>query len=140
MSGGPGDLVTHQAYFWDAAGEGQLLIKKCLACGEHYFVPRPFCAFCSSTDTQWVNASGRGEIYSFTLMRRKGEIVSAPALVTLEEGPILQTALIGGSPASYCVGLAVKLRFASSDHHPMTPFFEPAEAETSERVEESGRG
>jgi uncharacterized protein len=126
MSSEAGDLVTHQAHFWQAAREGRLLVKKCRSCGEHYFTPRPFCAFCSSTDTEWVAASGKGEVYSFTLMRRKGAVVSAPALVALEEGPIIQTALVGGATESYRIGLPVILTFVASEQEQSTPCFTPA--------------
>jgi hypothetical protein len=29
--------------FFDAAREGRLLIKRCLACGEHHYYPRAHC-------------------------------------------------------------------------------------------------
>ena len=31
--------------FWDATGQGKLLYKKCAACGEPHFYPRPHCPF-----------------------------------------------------------------------------------------------
>ena len=31
--------------FWDAAAEGQLLIKRCTACHEPHYYPRAICPF-----------------------------------------------------------------------------------------------
>lgn len=127
-----GDLITHRSRYWEGASSGQLLIKRCRACQEHFFYPRPLCPFCTSHDTEWVAACGRGTIYSFSLMRRKGEVVFAPAFVTLEEGPTILTGLVGALPESYRVGQRVEVTFAPTKHHPSTPLFKPAEARPGE--------
>ena len=41
-------------HFWDAAGQGKLLYKKCTACGEPHFYPRPHCPFCLSARGMFV--------------------------------------------------------------------------------------
>ena len=56
--------------FWDAAARGTLLLKRCRACGKAHYFPRPLCPFCMSEETEWIEASGKGEIYSFSVMRR----------------------------------------------------------------------
>ena len=48
--------------FWEAAAQGQLLIKKCQACGEVHYYPRALCPFCGSDRTDWQPASGRGRL------------------------------------------------------------------------------
>ena len=121
------DLVTHHTRYWQAASNGQLLIKRCNGCGEYFFYPRPICPLCASDQTEWVIACGQGRVYAFSLMRRKGEIVSAPAFITLEEGPTIATGLLGGSPENYRVDMRVELTFAATAEHPNTPFFKPAE-------------
>ena len=55
--------------FWDAAAQGKLLIKRCTACGEAHYYPRTICPFCFSDKTEWVEASGKGTIYTFSVMR-----------------------------------------------------------------------
>ncbi len=127
MRTGPGDLISHQARFWEGAASGQLLIKRCLHCQAHFFYPRPICPFCASEATDWVTACGRGVIYSFALMRGKGQVVFAPALVTLEEGPTIPTALVGATPESYRIGQRVEMTFVATDEHPSTPVFRPAQ-------------
>jgi uncharacterized OB-fold protein len=120
-----GDIDSHHKRFWDAAAQGKLLIKRCTACGEHFFYPRPFCPFCSSEETEWVTSSGRGTLYSFSRMRRRGEVFMAPAFVTLEEGPTILTALVDGGEGAE-IGQAVEVVFSSTPTHESTHFFRPA--------------
>ena len=79
--------------FFDAAREGRLLLKRCLDCRELHYYPRAVCPFCASPRTEWVEANGRGTIYSYSVMRR----VEKPyviAYVTLEEGVIVLTNVV----------------------------------------------
>ena len=72
--------------YWAAAKDGKLLVKKCTACGKTHHYPRTLCPFCFSDKTEWVEASGRGTIYSYSVMRR-APVPYAMAYVTLAEGP-----------------------------------------------------
>ncbi len=72
--------------FWEAAREGQLLLKWCTACGKPHFHPRPHCPLCGSGQTEWRLASGRGRIYSFTRTARGAGKPLAPAVIELQEG------------------------------------------------------
>src|SRR2546422_5475776 len=81
--------------FWDAAAEGRLLLKKCVTCGQVHFYPRAICPFCGSDKTEWVTASGRGTVYSYSVMRR-GPIPHAPAHLTPPEGGAMMTKNLGG--------------------------------------------
>src|SRR2546425_8017119 len=56
--------------FFDAAAQGTLMLKKCGACGQTHHYPRAICPFCASERTEWITASGRGTIYSYSVMRR----------------------------------------------------------------------
>jgi uncharacterized OB-fold protein len=110
--------------FWDAAGQGRLLVKKCAACGELHHYPRPLCPFCFSDRTEWVQASGRGAIYSFSVMRR----VPAPyaiAYVTLAEGVTMMTNIVDCDLDALRIGQAVKVVFKPTDGGPPVPMFTP---------------
>jgi uncharacterized protein len=110
--------------FWDAAAQGQLLLRKCKACGEVHYYPRSLCPFCFG-ETDWVTASGRGTIYSYSVMRRVPEPF-AIAYVTLEEGPKMLTNIVGCSLDDIRIGQAVKIVFTPSDGGPSVPMFTPA--------------
>jgi uncharacterized protein len=113
-----------QAY-WDAAAAGRLLIKTCTACRQPHYYPRTICPFCGSDRTEWQEASGRGTIYSYSVMRR----VPVPyviAYVTLEEGVTMMTNLVGGDPDAIRIGQAVRVVFRATEGGPPVPMFVPA--------------
>jgi uncharacterized OB-fold protein len=112
--------------YWDAAAKGQLLIKKCNACGEPHFYPRSLCPFCFSGDTAWVAASGKGTIYSYSVMRRV-PVPYVVAYVTLAEGPTMISNIVDCDLNAVKIGQAVKVTFKPSDGGPLVPMFTPAE-------------
>jgi uncharacterized OB-fold protein len=111
--------------YWDAAAKGRLLIKRCNACGEPHFYPRSICPFCFSGDTAWVEASGKGTVYSYSVMRRV-PVPYVVAYVTLAEGPTMITNIVDCDLNAVRIGQAVKVTFKSSDNGPPVPMFTPA--------------
>tara|TARA_B100001013_G_scaffold337889_1_gene258395 strand:- start:69 stop:320 length:252 start_codon:yes stop_codon:yes gene_type:complete len=63
----------------------------------------------------WINASGRGNVASFTIVRRAlTEGYEAPyvvALIDLEEGPRMMSNIVDCSAEIVVVGAAVKVAF-----------------------------
>jgi len=111
--------------FWDAAAAGRLLVRACTACGTAHHYPRPICPFCGSDATQWKDASGRGTIYSFSVMRRV-PVPYAIAYVTLAEGPTMMTNIVDCDLDAIRIGQAVKVVFKPTDGGPPVPMFTPA--------------
>ena len=111
--------------FWDAAAEGRLLIKKCVTCGQAHFYPRAICPFCGSDKTEWVTASGRGTVYSYSVMRRVS-IPYALAYVTLEEGVSMMTNIVDCDLDAIRIGQPVTVAFKPSEGGPPVPMFRPA--------------
>ena len=58
--------------YWDHCRRGELLIQKCDSCEEYQFYPRGICANCWSNDIQWVTASGKGTVWTFTVTYQNG--------------------------------------------------------------------
>ncbi|SDB75111.1 Zn-ribbon domain-containing OB-fold protein, partial [Belnapia rosea] len=89
------------APYWQGAREGRLLIRRCDACGKTHFMPRHLCPACWSADLRWVEATGRGTVHSFTVIRRAPLAAFAPrvpyvvALIDLEEGPRMMANILG---------------------------------------------
>ncbi len=121
---GPQPNPETQAY-WDATKQGKLLIKKCEACGERHFYPRALCPFCFSDRTVWIEASGRGSIYSFSVMRRV-PVPYAIAYVTLEEGPAMMTNIVDCDLDALQIGQTVRVVFKTADNGHQVPMFTPA--------------
>jgi uncharacterized OB-fold protein len=100
--------------FWDATAEGRFLLKRCDDCGVIIWYPRFLCPDCSSTNTSWFEASGKGTVYSFTVPRRGAGPYreAAPfvvAYVELEEGPRIMTNLVDIAIEDLAVGMPVEV-------------------------------
>jgi len=111
--------------FWDAASRRELKFGRCCQCHKSYFYPRHFCPFCLSADVEWVSASGRGEIYSYTVMRR-AERPFVLAYVRLEEGPSMMTNIVDGDLDAIRIGQPVTVTFKPTEGGPPVPMFRPA--------------
>jgi uncharacterized OB-fold protein len=111
--------------FWEAAAQGRLLIKKCVTCGEAHFYPRAICPFCGSDKTEWVTASGRGTVYSYSVMRRV-PVPYALAYVTLEEGVSMMTNIVDCDLDAIRIGQPVTVAFKPTEGGPPVPMFRPA--------------
>jgi uncharacterized OB-fold protein len=103
--------------FWDAAKEGRLLIKRCNACGEYHFYPRPFCPRCWSEDVEWVEAGGRATLYTWSVVHRNDlppfpeRIPYVAAIAELEEGPRMMTNVVDCDFDRLEVGMALEAVF-----------------------------
>ena len=111
--------------FWDAAAAGRLLIKRCVACGQAHHYPRAICPLCGSDRTDWQEASGRGTIYSYSVMRRVPEPY-AIAYVTLEEGITMMTNVVDCDLDQIRIGQAVRVAWKPTEGGPPVPMFRPA--------------
>ena len=67
--------------WFEAAAEGKVALTRCRACGAHS-VARVVCPPCWSTDVETVHGSGRGEVYSYTVLYRAGRPASRPTCRT----------------------------------------------------------
>jgi uncharacterized protein len=111
--------------FWDAAAQGKLLVKHCLACGKPHYYPRALCPFCFSDRTEWRQSTGRGTIYTYSVMRR-APVPYAIAYVTLEEGVTMMTNIVDCDLDQIRIGQRVKLVFKPSKDGPPVPMFMPS--------------
>jgi uncharacterized protein len=121
---------TETKPFWDATTEGRLLLARCRACSTVIWYPRAFCPVCQSFDIEWIQASGRGTIYSYTVNRRgQGDyrdLTYVLAYVELAEGPRMLTNIVDCDPEQVAIGQAVQLVFHPTAAGPALPRFRPA--------------
>jgi uncharacterized OB-fold protein len=98
--------------FRDALAHGRFMIQRCRGCAKHVFYPRAMCPHCGSVDLDWVAASGRGTVYSTTIVRRRAEEGGDYniALVDLAEGPRLMSRVEGLAPSDVRIGMPVRAR------------------------------
>ena len=128
----PGPPVTPDSQtFWDGTAEDRLVLPRCDKCSTVIWYPREFCPACGSMSVSWFDASGRGTVYSYTVVR-KGEAMygaAAPyvlAYVELEEGPRVLTNIVDCEPESVKIGQAVSVVFHETGQGPKLARFRPA--------------
>jgi len=102
--------------YWEAAERGELVVPHCRACDQPFWYPRGFCPRCGGTDLGWRTASGHGEVYSFSVVRRAMEPWGSHtpfvlAYVTLDEGVTVQGNIVDCSSDVLDPGLRVRAVF-----------------------------
>lgn len=116
----------------EAVGSERLLLQRCEACAAVQAYIRVVCASCQSSALRFVEASGQGEIESFTWVHRAAfEGASVPyavARVRLEEGPLLLSSVVGVTEGELRCGDPVELRWKEQAGGRRLPVFGPPQA------------
>lgn len=107
--------------FWDAARAGRSVVPRCVRCERAHWYPRAVCPFCLSTDIRVEEASGKGTIYSFSIVRAAQPYVLA--YVQLQEGPCMLTNVLSDDPDALSVGQAVSVVLVPSQDGTPVPMF-----------------
>lgn len=94
------------------------------------FEPRSLCPRCHGTNLGWEVSNGEGSIYSWSIVWRPQtpafESPYAPAIVTMDEGFDILSAIVGCEPDDIHAGLRVRAEFHAVDDVITLPFFGPA--------------
>jgi uncharacterized OB-fold protein len=117
--------------FWEATKRHELVLQKCEDCGTFRYYPRPRCPECLSGNTAWTRVSGRGTVYSFTVVHRplarwfKGRVPLVCAVIELEEGVRMMSNVERIDPHQVRIGLPVQVFFEDVNEDITLPKFEP---------------
>jgi uncharacterized protein len=113
--------------FWQGCQSRELRYQRCAACGQANFPPTEHCRECLSTELQWANSAGDGEIYSWTVVYRpvtpEFEPPYAPAIITLDEGYQMLTNIVGVAPEELAIGMRVQVQFHDVGPDVTLPYF-----------------
>jgi uncharacterized OB-fold protein len=126
--------TTETAPYWRAALAGRLEIQRCRACARHQFYPRPFCIGCLSDDLEWVEASGRGQVYTWTVCHVaahpafEARVPYALAMVELDEGVRMLAGIVDSDLERLAVGARVRVCFEPIGDEFALPMFQLSEA------------
>lgn len=120
------------AGFWEAAARRELAIQQCVACKRFQHLPRPICSECYSDELTFTRVSGRGTIFSYTIVEHPVHPALADKvpfnviLVDLDDAPgvRLVSNLVGG--AEPAIGSAVEVVFEEPTPGTVLPRFKPA--------------
>ena len=111
----PAPTVTQgNAAFWAATAEGRFQLQRCNECDTVLWFPRRHCPSCWTENVSTLDASGKGVVYSFTVIR-KGAMAykeSGPfviAYVELAEGPRVMTNIVDCDVETVKVGMPVEV-------------------------------
>jgi uncharacterized protein len=88
--------------FWQGLSRGLFETTWCESCGRPSFPPKPFCPHCWSKQVRWGPLSGRGRLYSQTVVHAapaafQGEVPYRVGIVDLDEGIRIATRVLADS-------------------------------------------
>lgn len=120
-------LVDRQ--FQQACQQRELRLQRCDACGNTQFYPRVICSACGSDQLQWITASGRGKVASYTVVRQAvgaqfaDRLPYVAALIDLHEGPRMMSVIIDAEPDAVRIGDQVLVDFEPWGGDELQPVF-----------------
>ena len=130
MTAEPGTAREYDADsegWWEATRERRLVVQRCDRCGHRQHYQRMLCVACGRTHLSFVEASGKGTVYSFTVVYRSPSAAFTPpyviALVRLAEGPLLLTRIVDCESALVACDLPVELRWQRLEDGRHLPVF-----------------
>lgn len=116
--------------FFEAALRRQLVVPRCCGCGTYRFPPREICSTCLGSDSEWVEVSGEGEVFSFNVMHQvyhpgfAAEVPYAVVSIRLKEGPRMVSNLVGVPASEVRIGMPVRVVFEEVAAGVVLPKFE----------------
>jgi uncharacterized OB-fold protein len=118
--------------FWSAARQRRLVAPKCAGCGKFRMPPTPFCPRCRSQQIEWIALSGRGTVYSYTVVVKaplpemEARTPYAPAVIELADadGVRLISNIVNAYVDEIRVGLDVDVVWDTQPGGLVVPRFE----------------
>lgn len=116
--------------FWEGTSEGKFLIQHCKDCDSNIFYPRKFCPECWSGNLDWIEASGKGRVMTFSTAvsmvepRFMDELPYTLAYIDLDEGIRIMSKIIDCAPQDIKIGMRVEVVFKERENF-MLPYFKP---------------
>ena len=115
--------------FWEATKRHELVLPRCSTCSKIFFYPREQCPNCYSSDLDWTQVSGKGRLYTFTVVHQTAHPAFQPesphiyAIIQLNEGPRMPSNLIGCDIEDARIDMPVEAVFDdASDEYTLVKF------------------
>jgi uncharacterized OB-fold protein len=111
------------APFFEAARRHELVIQRCADCRGWIFYPQVFCHLCHSRNLDWERVSGRGTVFSFTVVRHAlhagfaSQLPLGVVLIDLDDAPgvRLVSNLVDVANEDIVIGMPVAVTFREID-------------------------
>jgi uncharacterized OB-fold protein len=110
-------VTAVSAPFWDGLKNEKLLVQKCMSCGNVQHPAMPHCVSCWKEDLEWVEHSGTGEIYSYsvchwpTIPAFKQDAPYVVAIIELQDGIRINSNIVDCKLDDLRVGMPVTAIF-----------------------------
>ncbi|MCE8522347.1 MULTISPECIES: Zn-ribbon domain-containing OB-fold protein [Rhodobacterales] len=114
--------------FQRALAEGEILLPKCDDCGAYHFFPRVLCPHCHGAAISWKQATGKGRVYTTTVVRRsqnRGGDYNV-CMVELQEGVRMMSRVEDIAPGEVAIDMAVTAFVGEAEGVPAV-LFKPSE-------------
>jgi len=125
--------------FWARAARGELVVPRCDACRRWVWYPDVTCRFCGAALLTWTAVSGRGRLFSWSVVRRAfipqlaAEVPYVAGLVAIEEDAAVRlvSRIVDCEPAALRIDMPMRvvfrpLRFVGVQEKVTAPMFVPA--------------
>lgn len=130
---GLADPSPETTEYWRAVADDRLLLKRCGGCGKHHHPRRMFCDQCRSDVMEWVESTGIGTIYTFSVVYRapteafQAETPYTVGLLELDEGVYFFSRFYTRGDAEVAIGARAEVAFEEVGSHGKMPVFYVAE-------------
>lgn len=115
--------------WWAAVQDGRLMVNRCRSCTQASLYARPFCPHCWSEDVELQPATGRGRLYTWSVIHQPASAPYVVAMVDLTEGPRLMSTVEGCDAADLAADMELELAFCTDDDGFTKPVFRPTAAQ-----------
>ncbi|MBJ57824.1 MAG: hypothetical protein CMP24_06255 [Rickettsiales bacterium] len=119
--------------FWEGAKRGKLMIQQCSHSSEYFLYSRANLKYKDGFNYKWVEASGKGIIYSFTITNIAGGseyfVEKTPyvvAIILLNEGVKIMSNIISQDYKTIKIGEKVEVIFIEMNKDIVFPCFKIA--------------
>jgi uncharacterized OB-fold protein len=115
--------------YWEGCRRHELLYQCCSVCGYRGLRAFAVCAQCLASAPVWERSAGTGSLYSWTIVWRPPDpsfsVPYAPAVVQLDEGVWMMSAVIGCEPDALQAGMRLAVEFHPASDEIVLPYFAP---------------
>ena len=110
-------VIEETRGYWESTLAEELRVQTCNACDHRQMPWGPCCTRCLSQDLGSLKSSGRGSVFSFTVVRQaihptfSAQVPYVIADIELEEGPILTSNVTDCAVEDVYIGMPVEVWF-----------------------------
>lgn len=124
-----GDDVTQ--FYWDNCQKKVLVLQYCDDCKRYQYPPNLVCRDCLSSDLDWKESVGNGEIYSYSVVQKAPSkffeqfLPYVVALIKLDENIMIESWIVdvdSHDKSRLKIGAKVELSFKEFDEYNLPVF------------------